>query len=632
MSVLQALDGYYGRMAARGEAEPFGFTRQDISFALMLNPDGSVSRVRDLRTADGRKLRPQRLSVPRPKRTSNIQSNFLWDKTPYSFGVDTGKSRRLVDENQAFKALHLELLGGLEDPGIRAMLSFLRTWTPDQFSSPHFTPEMLGTNFAFALEGSNAYLHQSDAARAIWVKSLNDTDAPEVTCLVTGQTGPLETGHSVIKNVEGAQTAGAYLVSFNADAYLSYGKAKDASNAPTSRAAASQYASALNAMLERGSRNRLSRPVGDASVVFWADTSVAVDEAQAEAAEAAFAWLADPPPDDDSERVKVGDALDRLMKGQPVEDVGLKVAPGTRFHVLGLSPNAARLSVRWWLSDDFEVFARRLAEHHADLAIVPPPHGWAAGPSTQRLLLETLVPDRRAASTGQQRSRKIDEPFKFLAKNHPHISGEVMRAVLTGGAYPRTWLAAVIGRLRAGDDPSTGWHAAAIRAVLARQHRLAQQARPNFDPIRFDPTQEPPVSLNRDTADPAYNCGRLFATLESAQRGALGKVNATIRDRYMGAASATPASIFPLLIKNAQSHLGKMRKEGKGGWIERELEEIQDKIAFDDDRGYPRTLKLEAQGRFFLGYYHQRKAQFAKAKEVGEPIHDDEAEPTDDVE
>ncbi len=619
MSVLQALDSYYGRMAARREAEAPGFSREKISFAIQLSPEGAVVRVRDLRTQSGRKLVPQLLEVPAAvKRTVGIVPNLLWDKTSYTLGAtridetlspekQLKEEKRTADEHARFKVANLAFVGESNDEGLVAFRRFLETWTPDRLDGIEFATEMLDANVVFALERELAYLHEREAARHLLAARAGGANAG-LTCLVTGIAAPAARLHPTVKGVEGAQSSGAALVSFNLDAFTSYGKAQG-DNAPVSEVAAFRYGAALNRMLDRGSRNRLSRPVGDASVVFWADTSAAVDEAQAQAAEAAFAWLAEPPPDDDSERVKVGDALDLLMKGRPVEDVGLRVAPGTRFHVLGLSPNAARLSVRWWLSDDFDIFARRLAEHHADLHVEPQP--WKRAPSLRYLLMKTTALKEKPENVP------------------PMLAGEVMRAVLTGGAYPRMWLAAVIGRLRAGDDPSTGWHAAAIRAVLARQHRLAQEARPGFDPTRFDPTQEPPMSLNRDSTDPAYNCGRLFATLESAQRGALGKVNATIRDRYMGAASATPASIFPLLIKNAQSHLGKMRKEGKGGWIERELEDIQDKIAFEDDLGYPRTLKLEAQGRFFLGYYHQRKAQFTKAKEAGESNHEDETEAAD---
>ena len=594
MSMLQALDSYYGRMAARGEAQPVGYSREKISFAVLLSPQGAPVQVNDLRERNGKKLLPASLEVPAlaGKRTVAIVPNLLWDKTAYSLGRTAGEGRRTAQEHAQFKAANLALIDGSSDEGLVAFRRFLTMWTAERFDAPLFTEEMLDANFVFALDGEAGYLHQRPAAQTL-LAARAGADGPTQLCLVTGLEAPVARLHPSIRGVEGAQTAGAQLVSFNLDAFTSYGK-EQGDNAPTSEVAAFRYGAALNRMLDRGGRNRLQRPVGDATVLFWADAS---DAKAADAAEWTFGRSLEPP-DDAAEAAKLRDVLETVASGRAAKLDEAVVEPGTRFHVLGLAPNAARLSVRYWLSDTFDVFARRLEEHFGDLAVAPTP--WRRPPSVRYLLVKTTAL--------QEKPENVP----------PLLAGEVMRAVLTGGAYPQSWLSAVITRLRAGDDPSTGWHAAAIRAVLARRHRLAQQARPDFDPKAFDPSKEPPMSLNRESKDPAYTCGRLFAALETAQRGALGKVNATIRDRYMGAASATPATVFPLLIKNAQSHLGKMRKEGKGGWLERELEDIQDRIAFDDGRGYPRSLRLEAQGRFFLGYYHQRKAQFTKAKDAGE--------------
>lgn len=588
MSVLQALDRYYGRMAARGEAEAPGWSREKISYAVVLSPDGQPVQVRDLRDASGKKLTPRLIETPAAvKRTVAILPNLLWDKTAYALGRTAGEGRRTAEEHARFKADNLLLVAGSEDEGLLAFARFLNGWTPERFDAEPFAVDMLDANIVFALDGDLQFLHQREAARRlIGARLTGATTGP--TCLVTGLESPVARLHPVVKGVEGGQSSGAALVSFNLDAFTSYGK-EQGDNAPTSQAAAFRYGAALNRMLDRGSRNRLNRPVGDSTVVFWADTSASVAEAEAEAAEGLFAVLNEPP-EDEEEAAKLHGVLDQLAAGRPAAEADPKLAQGTRFNVLGLAPNAARLSVRYWLSDEFDVFARRLAQHHADLALDPPP--WRRAPSVRFLLMKTTALQEKAENVP------------------PLLAGEVMRAVLTGGAYPRTWLAAVIGRLRAGDDPSTGWHAAAVRAVLARDLRLKHLDEPDYDPA-----EELPMSLNRESEDPAYNLGRLFAALESAQRGALGNVNATIRDRYMGAASATPAGVFPLLIRGAQSHLGKLRKEGKGGWLEREIEEISDRIG----DAYPRSLKLEAQGRFFLGYYQQRKAQFTKAKIVGEP-------------
>lgn len=597
MTVLQALDRYYDRMAARGEAEAPGFSREKIGFCLVLTPDGAVTEVMDLRESVGRKRQPRLLDVPAAvKRASNILPNRLWDKTAYVLGRTAGAGRRTAEEHAAFKALHRALLAGADDPGLLALARFLESWDPAAFDAAPFEPDMLDANLVFRLAGEHGFIHERPAARRL-VTGAGPAEATGSVCLVTGRSAAALRLHPTIKGVEGAQSSGAALVSFNKDAFTSYGKVQG-DNAPVSAEAGFRYGAALNRMLDRTSRNRLRRPLGDATVVFWADTSATVDEAAAAAAEDAFATWFDPAPgpapdQDAAEAALIRDALETLAAGRPVEAVAPAIAPGTRFHILGLAPNAARLSVRFWLEDSFEVFARRLAQHHADLALEPRPRAWGRPPAIGRLLVKTTA---------------LQEKFENIP---PLLAGEVARAVLAGTRYPRSWLAAALVRLRAGDDPATGWHAAAIRACLTRDLRL------NGD------RGDIPVSLDKDDPSPAYQLGRLFAALEAAQRRALKDVNATIRDRYFGAASATPATVFPLLLRGAQNHVARLRKDGKDYWIEREIGEIVERLP----SALPRTLRLEAQGRFAIGYYHQRQAQFAGRPALAASV---EAENTQD--
>lgn len=268
MSLLQALDGYYGRMAARGEAEPPGFSREKISFALMLSPDGEPVRVRDLREGAGKRKVPQLLAVPvlPAKRTVAVVSNLLWDKTAYALGRTAGEGKRTAQEHAQFKADNLALIGASTDEGLVAFRRFLEAWTPERFDTEPFSPEMLDANVVFALEGDDRYLHQREAALRL-LEARAGSDGPNQLCLVTGVEAPVARLHPSVRGVEGAQTAGASLVSFNLDAFESYGKSQG-DNAPTSEGAAFRYGQALNRMLDRGSRNRLPRPVGDATVVF----------------------------------------------------------------------------------------------------------------------------------------------------------------------------------------------------------------------------------------------------------------------------------------------------------------------------------------------------------------------------
>lgn len=577
MSVLTALDGYYGRMAARGEAEAPGYSREKISFAIILSPEGEPIDKLDLREQSGKKLVPRLEEVPAAaKRTVGILPNRLWDKSAYVLGRTAGQGKRTAEEHAKFREEHLKLLAGTNDAGLLALRRFIEGWSPARFDAPPFVPEMLDANLVFRLDGDRQFIHQREAAQRLAQPAGEGVAA--ALCLVTGQQSPIQRLHPTIKGVEGAQSSGAALVSFNLDAFTSYGK-EQGDNAPTSKAAAFRYGAALNRMLDRGSGNRVPRPIGDTTVIFWADAS---DEVVAKATEDWFNDFFNTPASggatenlqrDEQQAARLRDALRHVAEGRPMQEVSPQLAEGVRFHVLGLSPNAARLSVRFWMADRFEVFAKRLAEHYDDLAIEPPP--WRLlPPAVQRLLVKTTA---------------AQEKFENIP---PLLAGEVTRAVLTGGNYPRPLLATTLMRIRAGDDPSTGWHAAAIRAVLARDARKSGR-------------ETPSVSLNREEPNSAYQLGRMFAMAEIAQRMALGKVNATIRDRYFGAASATPASVFPLLLRGMQNHLARLRKDGKGGFIEREMDEIAEKLP----PALPRSLRLEEQGRFVIGYYHQRRAK-----------------------
>ena len=585
MTVLQALDGYYARMAARHEAEPPGFSREKIGFAVVLSADGKPVSVDDLRQQAGKKKVAQAMSVPAAvKRTVAIAPNLFWDKTAYTLGRTAGEGKRTAQEHAAFKAMHAERLAGSNDADLTALRRFLESWAPERFDAEPFHADMLDANIVFRREGERYYIHESEAARDLIGSLSASGQGPRAPCLVTGREAVVSRLHPTIKGVDGAQSSGAALVSFNLDAFSSYGKEQGA-NAPTSEDAAFRYGAALNAMLARESRNRLKRAIGDSTVVFWADASGAEEEAKARAAEDLFSEGVDAPTDA-QESAALRERLEAVAEGKPVMAHGAEIDPATRFHILGLSPNAARLSVRFWLTDDFSAFARRLLEHREDISLKPEP--WKTEPSVSRLLVNATA---------------LLQKFENIPSQ---LAGETLRAVLGGTRYPRTLLSAAIIRLRAGDDPATGWHAAAIKAVLARDHRLAKADRPRPDSTERE-ERKPPVSLEKDNPNEAYQLGRLFAAVETAQRLALGRVNATIRDRYFGAASATPASVFPLLMRGAQNHLGKLRKAGKGFWLEREIEEIASHLP----PALPRALKLEQQGRFVLGYYHQRKGQLA---------------------
>jgi CRISPR-associated protein Csd1 len=590
MTVLSALAVQYERLAEKGAVPPFGYTTERIAFALVLAADGTVVDVRDLRREEGKRLSPISLSVPASfKRSGTVPRSFvLWDNTKLVFGIGAAKKpddgiATYPAHHAAFRRRHQELLNGTDDPGLLALLRFVDLPPLDPAALPiWWRPEMLDQNVVFILEGDEKapgrprFVHDRPVARRIWEEVAADASAKTAMCLASGRTGPIATLHPAVKGVWGAQTSGASLVSFNQDAFESYGHVQG-DNAPVGEAMAFAYGTTLNHLLARGSRNRLQ--IGDASVVFWAEAG----EADAAAAEDLFAFLMNPPSlTDEEEAVKVRDRLKMVVSGAAPSSALAAIDRRTRFFILALSPNSARLSVRFWLESSFGEILDRLALHHRDLAIAPPPAPiWKATPSVGLLVRETAL---------QEKADNVQ----------PLLAGEVFRAVLTGSAYPQSLLAGVIARIRAGDDVN-GLKAAICKAVLNRAARHA------------DKTEMVPMSLDTTVNDPAYRLGRLFAVLENVQRAALGRVNASIRDRYFGAASATPASVFPLLLRGSNHHLSVLRKDSATGglavWFETEIGEILKPL----DPALPRHLNLEQQGRFAVGYYHQRATRKSDA-------------------
>ena len=581
--ILQALVRYYQRLIEQqveGVA-PYGYSPEKISYEILLTPDGSIVQVNDIRDTSGKKPQPKLLNVPQPeKRTAGIKPNVLWDKTSYALGI-SNTSKRTGKEHEAFRLLHEQVLASEDDPGLRALLAFLRGWTSEQFAIRGFPADMIDTNVVFRLDGERAFLHERPAAQALRARLLDGGDASlsaSAMCLVSGEALSTARLHPSIKGVWGAQTAGAAIVSFNLDAFTSYGK-RQGDNAPVSEAAAFAYTTALNYLLRRSDHNRQRLQIGDTSVVFWAEADNAE---QAMEAEGLFGDFLNRPPDDASEAEKVRMVLDHVAKGRPMEEIDPRLDPATRMYVLGLAPNASRLSVRFWQADTLQEFARRIAAHTADLRLEPRP--WRNEPSVYRLVLAT-VPHREGAKP------KADDAIN-------NIIGEMTRAILSGAPYPRTLLANTIMRLRA-DGNISGLRVALCKGVLARERRLG---------IRTS-NEEISVSLDKQSTQSGYLLGRLFAVQEYVQRCALGgQVNATIRDRYYGAASATPASIFPVLLRNTQNHMSKLRKEKKGlaVMLEKDIQEIVGKLP----TRFPRALKIEDQGCFAIGYYHQSQTYF----------------------
>jgi CRISPR-associated protein Csd1 len=608
MTILQSLAHRYERLTAEGKAPVPGFAPAQISFTIIIDAAGRYVTTSDERTGDGKKPRPKIIAAPAaPKRTVGIASGVFWDKTSYVFGrtapddaVSSAKqskdAERLVKEHAAFLARHEKLLTGSNDIGLAALLTFLRNWSPDQYDTLTYAAEMLDQNVVFRLQGERGYIHDRPAAHAALIAEAGARDAaPSAMCLVTGEVAPIARLHPSIKGVQGAQSSGAALVSFNLDSFTSYGHSQG-ENAPVSEAAAFAYASALNGLLVPSGRDAKDRPVyrnrvmlGDTTVPFWAEYGTVeqlmramisnLDEEEEEAEDDAL------PVNEATETVKITDVLRKMQEGQPLRELGAKMHEDSRVYVLGLSPNAARLSVRFWVEQSFAEFTRHFQEHWLDLKLDPPPRD--KPPSIWRLLLE-LAPQRESADIPK------------------HLTGEVMRAILTGLPYPQALLVQTIMRIRADGDVNgirVSLAKAVITRVARRQH--AEYLRQNPDAL---PWKDPLVALDRDELNVGYRLGRLFALLDYAQYLSVGSVNAGIKEKFFASASSTPRRIFPSLLRLSQNHLSDARKSpetlGRATYIDTEIKQVMDGL--EAHVPFPTTLSLDDQGRFIVGFYHQR--------------------------
>ena len=609
MTILQSLARRYERLALDGKAPIPGYASAQIAFTIVLDRDGNYVTTNDERTGEGKKLRPRVVPAPAaPKRTVGIASGAFWDKTSYVLGCsaiddtvsDAKQARdaeRLLKEHAAFLERHEKLLGDTEDPACHAMLTFLRNWTPDRYDTLKDAEAMLDQNVAFRLEGETSYVHDSQAARdALRAESGARDAVPEGMCLVTGDIAPIARLHPSIKGVAGAQSSGAALVSFNLDSFTSYGKSQGA-NAPVSEAAAFAYTTALNGLLTPTGTNSKGRStyrnrvmLGETTVPFWAEHGDAesIVRGLIGGEEEEFVDLDAPQADEQTETAKLRDVLTAMQEGKPLRDAAPAMDPASRVYVLGLSPNAARLSVRFWMEQSLGDFAQHFQQHWADMNLDPKPHPWP--PPIWRLLLELA-------------------PLRDSKNIPPHLSGEVMRAILTGLPYPRALLTQTLMRIRADQDNEekriekvSDLRVAILKACLTRMYRWKLIA------------EDVPVSLDLTTTNSAYRLGRLFSVLERLQGAALGQRNATVRDRFYASASATPGLVFPSLIRNAKNHSKSVRTKvgaGLAEWFEDQIADIVSGLGSD----FPKTLPLEDQGRFALGYYHQRDV-FRRKKDV----------------
>lgn len=591
--ILQSLNELYTRLAddPSYEIASPGFSPQKISFEVVLGRDGSF-KIIDARRPD-KKGKPQNhvMLVPGEAKPSGSGINpcFLWDNQTYLLGrqpVDKGAGFG-QSRFEAFRDRHLALEAVIADESFSAVCRFLKEWQPERLGE-HPELEELGTGFGiFRMQGEKKAVHEAAAVQNWWRRQVEEGPPGEAgQCLVSGEFEPIARLHPKIKGIAGAQAAGASLVSFNATAYESFGK-EQSFNAPVGEGTAFRYGTALNSILTGPQSDKHRIRIGDATTVFWTEKKTEVEKVVVDYF--SFGSQLDGV-QDEVQRERIARFLEALRTGGSFQDFGdLKTA----FFILGLSPNAARLSVRFFYRSTIEELLENLRAHHACMEMV-------------RQYTENQskgLPDPEFPAVWQI----LRETARVADEIPPLLSGGLVRSIVERIPYPEGLFSAIIRRIRA-DQTINYLRAATLKAVLVRNHNL---------PIR--------TMLDPENIDPAYLLGRLFAALERTQQDALGNLNAGIRDKFYSAASATPASVFPKLLRTYQHHLSKMPS---GSLAERigtdraiRAKNAREKLIqeiFEPLTSFPRQFNLQSQGIFAIGYYHQRKDFFTK-KEATEP-------------
>ena len=576
--IFHELQTYYDRMNSdpANAIAPQGWAWVAIPFVLVIDEQGKLVQIEDTREGDGNKKRAKTFLVPQGvKKTSGVAANLLWDNAEYVTGCTCIQGikdqdrilkvqKRVLEKHEAFKKRIEETL--FDSPRKRTCLAFLETITEIHLSQFDIWQEIFETDPVLSIRFvSDLHLYCQDQEVRKTLDSLwNTSDEKQGICLVTGEQDTPSILHTAIKGVLGAQSVGANIVSFNLDPFLSYGK-KQGENAPVGKTAMFAYTTALNSLLARGSQQKIQ--IGDASTVFWAEKKTQF--------ETDFLMFFTEPAKDDP---KANTQCIRSLLESPKTGEYYYEDQDTGFYVLGLSPNAARLSIRFWFSGTVRLFSENIRQHFEDLKIAKPEYEQPYY-SLWRLLLQTAV------------QGKTDNIL-------PSCSGDLMQAVLMGRPYPQSLLQGVLRRIRSdGEQRVTPIRASLVKACLNRYLRNHPR----------EGKKELEMALDTNQPSIGYQLGRLMATLGKIQEEANPGINASITDRFYGAACSTPVSVFPTLLRLDRHHLAKLESTGRKVYFERLIGEIVSHFT-----EFPAHLDLHEQGRFAVGFYHQRQDFFAK--------------------
>ena len=565
--ILKALYDYYKRcdnLPAKGMEE------KEIGFLIVLSPDGHFLRFEDCRT--GKDHARLYLVKKHVGRSSAAVANYLYDNSAYVLGYSdksNGKEQLYFD---TFKTQIEDIAEAFPDSNeILAVKAFYDNSREEIIQTVSQDPlwEDIKKNlskkystFSFRIEGDLKIL--AEKREILQLEDCEDESGADRLCLISGKHGP-SVDTTTATMIPGSQ-ATAKLVAFQVNSgYDSYGKSK-CGNAPISEEAEFAYTTALNSMLQKGSRNKSI--LGSRTFVFWASNN---NEASMETEESLFDLLgfSEEANDDPNAKImKVREVFESINTGI------LKTGLDDKFYILGLAPNSARIAVVYWSETTLKDFAGKILRHFSDMEIHDTRKDKKPYMGIREIISSVTLGGKMSDAT-------------------PNLPEAVVKSIFQGLPYPATLYSACLRRIRA-EQKLTITRAAIIKAYLNRQSNNNK---------KID------IMLDKDNNNQGYLCGRLFAVLDKIQEDA--NNISSIRERYMNAASATPSAVFATILNLSVHHSEKL-DEGRRIYFEKLKQEILDKVSAD---GFPTHLDLQDQGRFFVGYYHQRQDFFTSKKE-----------------
>ena len=584
--ILQALYEYYQRKAADPESNiaPVGFERKEIPFIIVIDEEGHFINLEDTRTIDVRQIRAKTFLVLKTKsRTGSKASdtaNVFWDHWGYVLGMPKENDKKKSPEELLEEAKkqnitftrHVKMLSEKYPDNVefKAVCKFYEQKSEIQKLLDHESwadcYNIPGCNLSFRIAGYPGIVAENpDLSREVEVYSgTNDPEQnikEEGVCLITGERGPIAILHSAT-SLPGGKSGGKIVGFQKNSGYDSYYK-EQGLNAPVSKIAEDAYTTALNVLLSKDSRNKFR--IADTSVLFWSQKQTVFENQ--------FSFFFNAPEKDDPDRNvnEVRALFESIHTGI------LNTDGDTPFYVLGLAPNAARISIRFWKTGKVTDFASNIARHFIDLEIVR-----SKKDEQDYFTLFSLL---------------SNVSFEYKIDNAPpYLAGKIIESVLDGTKYPDTLQQQCIRRIRAEQNVNR-IRAAILKACLNRKIEIN-----NINEKQIT------MSLDLENNNQGYLCGRLFAVLEKIQEDAQPGINTTIKDRYYGAASSTPVTVFGRLLNLSIHHLEKLGK-GSKTYYEKMIQEIMSGVS---SQGLPPHLSLDDQSRFAIGYYHQRQDLFTR--------------------